>query len=248
MDHLSNAHRYVADRVRGSRHAIALTGAGISVESGIPDFRSPGGLWSRYNPMEYGHIEAFRRDPGKVWRMLLEMDSLLAASAPNPAHYALAELERGQHLWAVITQNVDSLHQRAGSANVIEYHGHGRTLRCDACGRDCPRVSLDTANLPPRCMCGGALRPNFVFFGEGIPSEAERRALLEAQQCDLLFVIGTSCTVAPASLLPLVAKEHGAYVVEINPEPTVISQGIVDLSLWETAGLALPLIVAALRD
>ncbi len=153
-----------AARLRASSWAVALTGAGISVESGIPDFRSPEGLWSKYDPMEYGDIRSFRMNPGKVWRMLVDMDRMLQGAQPNPAHYALASLEREGILKGVITQNVDSLHQRAGSLTVVEFHGHGRSARCDQCGREVPREALELKDLPPRCGCGGPMRPNFVFF------------------------------------------------------------------------------------
>jgi NAD-dependent deacetylase len=243
----SNPHRQAAARLQLSRYAVALTGAGISVESGIPDFRSAGGLWSRFDPLEFGHIESFRRNPAKVWRMLLEMDALLERAAPNPAHVVLAQLEQRQLLKAVVTQNVDSLHQRAGSAAVIEYHGHGRTLRCEECGQVHPRQRLALANLPPRCSCGGPLRPSFVFFGEDIPPQAHHQAMEAVSACDLLMVVGTSGTVAPASYLPAVAKEHGAFILEINPARTEISTRFADLSIAEPAGKALSAILAALN-
>jgi NAD-dependent deacetylase len=242
----SNPHEQAANRLQLSRYAVALTGAGISVESGIPDFRSAGGLWSRFDPMEFGHIESFRRNPAKVWQMLLEMDALLEQATPNPAHVVLAQLEQRQLLKAVVTQNVDSLHQRAGSAAVIEYHGHGRTLRCEECGRVHARERLALATLPPRCSCGGPLRPSFVFFGEDIPPQAHRQAMEAVGACDLLMVVGTSGTVAPASYLPAVAKEHGAFILEINPVRTEISTRFADLSIAEPAGKALPGILAAL--
>jgi NAD-dependent deacetylase len=246
MDVWSNPYKEAAIRLQQSRKAIALTGAGISVESGIPDFRSATGLWSRYDPLEFGHIESFRRNPAKVWQMLLAMDTLLNRAAPNPAHFALAELEQRELLKAVITQNVDSLHQRAGSSRVIEYHGHGRTLRCEQCGQEQARHPSGRRQLPPRCRCGGPLRPSFVFFGEDIPPEAHRQAMAAAEACDLMLIVGTSGTVAPASYLPVVAKEHGAYILEINPARTEISLRYADLSIVEPAGRALPAIVAAL--
>jgi NAD-dependent deacetylase len=238
----------IAAKILGSRYAVALTGAGISVESGIPDFRSAGGLWSRFDPMEFGHIESFRTDPAKVWRMLREMADLLRGAAPNAAHYALFELERRGLLKMVITQNVDSLHQLAGSKEVVEFHGHGRSLRCDRCNKqfDGGDVALD--RLPPRCSCGGPLRPNFVFFGEPIPPEAQYKALDAARRCDLMLVVGTSASVAPASQLPITAKEHGAFLVEINPRKTDLSHLLSDLHIAEPAGQALPAIVAALRE
>ncbi|MEJ5348621.1 MAG: NAD-dependent deacylase [Desulfosoma sp.] len=235
-----------AERLAASTWAVALTGAGISVESGIPDFRSPGGLWSKYDPLEYGDIRSFRANPGKVWRMLVDMDRMLHEAPPNPAHYALAALEREGRLKGVITQNVDSLHQKAGSRNVVEFHGHGRSARCDQCGREVPREALKLQDLPPRCACGGPMRPNFVFFGEGIPRSAYLQAVHMMESCDLLLVVGTSATVAPASHLPLMAKSRGAFLIEVNPNPTELTSLHTDLYVALPAGQALPAIVSSM--
>lgn len=236
----------IANRIAQSHYVVALTGAGISVESGIPDFRSKGGLWSRYDPTEYAHIQAFRANPGKVWKMLMEMERLLSSAVPNPAHIVLAELEKRGLLKAVITQNLDSLHQRAGSSKVIEFHGHFRSLRCDECGERRPKDEVSLEKLPPLCRCGGPLRPEFIFFGEIIPPEAYREAMKAAQSCDLMMVVGTSATVAPASMIPPIAKEHGAYLLEINPTATGLSHRMSDCHIAEAAGTALPAILAAL--
>lgn len=235
-----------AERLRASTWAVALTGAGISVESGIPDFRSPGGLWSKYDPMEYGDIRSFRLNPGKVWRMLLDMDRMLREAPPNPAHYALAALEQAGLLKGVITQNVDSLHQRAGSRTVVEFHGHGRSARCDHCGHEVPREALNLEELPPRCGCGGPMRPNFVFFGEDIPRTAYLHAYSLVERCDVLLVVGTSATVAPASQLPMAAKRRGAFLIEVNPNETELTLTHTDLYVPLPAGQALPAIVSAL--
>jgi NAD-dependent deacetylase len=241
-----NLYRLAADRILKSRYAVALTGAGISVESGIPDFRSPGGLWSKYDPLEFGHIESFRMNPQRVWKMLVEMDQLLLAAHPNQAHFALAELEDRGQLKGIITQNVDSLHQSAGSRNVIEFHGHNRTLSCDVCGTRLPRHAISFSKVPPYCACGYPLRPDFVFFGENIPQTAHEEAMEAAHSCDLMLVIGTSATVAPASLLPSSAKRGGAFILEINPNKTELTYRMSDLHIAEPAGKALPAIVAAL--
>lgn len=235
-----------ASRLQASSWAVALTGAGISVESGIPDFRSPGGLWSRYDPLEYGDIRSFRANPGKVWRMLMDMDRMFHEALPNPAHFALAVLEGAGYLKGVITQNVDSLHQRAGSRHVVEFHGHGRSVRCDQCGREVPREALKVQDLPPRCACGGPMRPNFVFFGEDIPREAYFQAMHMMERCDLLLVIGTSATVAPASHLPVVVKNRGGFLIEVNPNETDLTSMHTDLYVPLPAGQALPAIVSAL--
>jgi len=239
-------YRQISDRLLRCRHAVALTGAGISVESGIPDFRSETGLWSKYDPMEFGHIESFRASPAKVWKMLSEMDRLLSKARPNVAHFALADLEARGILKAVITQNVDSLHQRAGSRAVIEFHGHNRELRCDGCGKHFLRETISLKELPPRCPCGDPLRPDIVFFGENIPPEAHRQAVAAAGECDLMLVVGTSATIAPASYLPVIAKKKGAFLLEINPAVTELSGRMIDFRIAEPAGKALAGLVAAL--
>jgi NAD-dependent deacetylase len=241
-----NNYQQIADRISRSKYGVALTGAGISVESGIPDFRSPGGLWSKYDPREFGYIESFRANPGKVWRMLVELDEVLLRADPNPAHLALAELEKRGILKLIITQNVDSLHQRAGSAKVVEFHGNNRTLRCDSCGQRFPRETVSMKSLPPRCPCGKALRPDLVFFGEPIAGDAYQRAMAAAKKCDFMLVVGTSASVAPASYLPRIAKENGAFLLEVNPEISELSYHMTDFHIAESAGVALPGIVAAL--
>ncbi len=243
-----NDYRKFSEILCKSRHAVALTGAGISVESGIPDFRSKDGMWSRFDPAEYAYIESFRSDPVKVWKMLAEMDSLFARVQPNAAHAALSEFEKLGLLKAVVTQNIDSLHQRAGSSNVIEFHGHFRSLHCDCCGKIQMRQDTKLDALPPRCSCGGPLRPDIIFFGEGIPGDAYRRAFEEAEKCDLMLVIGTSALVSPASMLPRVAKKAGALLLEINPTASELSHSITDLLVMEPAGKALGAILEIVRE
>ncbi len=230
----------LAGLIRQSRHAVALTGAGISVESGIPDFRSKGGLWERFDPREYATIQAFRRQPAKVWVMLQEMEALLLAARPNPAHLALAELEARGLLQGVITQNVDNLHQAAGSRNVVEYHGNALRFFCLQCRGRWERAALDFARLPLYCYCGGLIKPDVVFFGEAIPPAAQTAANLLVAACDLLLVIGTSGEVAPASFLPAAAKAAGAVVVENNLEHTSLSRTVTDFFLAGPAGRRWP--------
>ncbi len=238
----------LAERLRQSRYAIALTGAGISVESGIPDFRSKNGLWSRFDPMEFAHIDSFRADPQKIWKMLFEMDVLVGNAKPNAAHYALAALESMCILKAVVTQNIDSLHQRAGSVNVIEFHGHGRTLRCDRCRKKFDRMAVSLERLPPLCSCGSSLRPEIVFFGEDIPMEAYRQAMAATRRCDFMFVVGTSATVAPASFLPRAAKDNGAFLLEVNLTKTQLTENYSDMHIAESAAVMLPAILAQLNS
>ena len=231
-----------------AQEAIALTGAGISVESGIPDFRSATGLWSKYHPKEYATIEAFLADPQKVWRMLAEMVILVGQATPNPAHISLTHLEQMGRLHAVITQNVDGLHQAAGSRRVIEFHGSSNTLSCLSCGYGTGRDALSLDQLPPVCpQCSSILKPDVVFFGEPIPWKAHQEAMALARRCDLLLVIGTSAMVYPAADIPTTAKECGAKIIEINLEPTPLTHDISDYIIEGSSGEILPKVVKTLR-
>lgn len=236
-----------ASAIRSSRKTVALTGAGISAESGIPTFRDPGGLWDRYDPEEYATIDAFRRNPGKVWQMMRDFTELKTPQ-PNPGHYALARLEQMGFLSCIITQNVDNLHQASGSQDVIEFHGNLRQAVCQSCDKMLPLAEVSLETLPPYCSCGGVFKPAFVFFGEPIPSHAQSRSSEEAQNCELMLVIGTSAEVYPAAAMPGVAKEAGARVIEINPEPTNLTGAISDFIIQGKAGVVMPQIVAAIKD
>jgi NAD-dependent deacetylase len=218
-----------------SRRTIALTGAGISVESGIPDFRSAGGLWSRYDPAEYATIDAFVANPEKVWNMLREMGEVVGNAKPNKAHIGLGRLEKAGYLHCVITQNVDNLHQEGGATNVIEYHGNSSTLSCLRCRRRY-RAEDKRGEHVPRCECGRVLKPDVVFFGEGIPAEAMSRSYQYAATAEALMVIGTSAVVAPVNSLPFIAKERGAKIIEINMERTHLTNTITDVFLQGGAG------------
>ncbi len=234
---MNKYHRFT-ELLLQSRYAVALTGAGISVESGIPDFRGSDGVWAKYDPLEYGHIDSFRADPAKVWNMLVEMRALVESVSPNDAHYALGELERLGVLKMVITQNVDSLHQRGGASNVVEFHGNFRGMHCDKCQRPYKSSEVSLAELPPLCACGGPIRPDVVLFGEGIPEQAYSLAFDAALKCDLMIVVGTSASVAPASDLPLVAGRRGARIVEINPEVSELPREVTEMHIMEPAGAA----------
>ena len=231
--------------LRRSRFTLALTGAGISVESGIPDFRSAGGLWSRFDPAEYATIAAFNRDPAKVWQMLAAMNALLAQARPNPAHLALAELERRGRLHYLITQNVDNLHQAAGSDRVIEYHGNAATLSCPACGADYTAGECADPKLP-RCTCGQILKPDLIFFGEEIPAAVLEHSRDLATVAEVLLVVGTSAEVSPANTIPIIAKNRGAVIIEINREPTRLTVSTTDMFLSGKAGEVLSAIIARL--
>jgi NAD-dependent deacetylase len=214
-----------AELLSSSRYAVALTGAGISTESGIPDFRSPGGLWSRYDPSEFATLSSFLEDPSKFYRAASEFLSAFTAE-PNEGHRALARLEEMGLLKAVITQNVDGLHQAAGSRKVVELHGNLRECRCLSCGKISPIEVLaeklvQRGEIPPLCGdCGGLLKPNVVFFGEPLPGEALREAFEQVGRCDLLLVVGSSLAVSPANFLPPTAVEAGAELLIVNEEPT----------------------------
>jgi len=225
-----------AQAISRSNKVVAFTGAGISVESGIPDFRGAGGLWEKFDPGEYATIEAFRADPKKVWAMLKEMGNLLESSRPNAAHLALARLERMGHVRSVITQNIDHLHQEAGNTKVIEYHGSYRKLICLRCGRQYAKEDVPLETLPPLCRCAGVLKPTVVFFGETIPSGAHLEAMEEARNCEVMLVIGTSAGVAPANQMPWVAKRNGAVVVEVNLVSSEITRHLTDVFLQGPAG------------
>jgi NAD-dependent deacetylase len=239
--------RKAAEALSGARRAIALTGAGISVESGIPPFRGPGGLWEKIDPFQYAHIDAFRRDPEKVWRVLfMDLKSVIEKARPNAAHKGLYELEQMGILKTVITQNIDGLHQQAGNRDVIEFHGTFAVQRCMICnGRHDPK-NLDFEQVPPRCACGGFLRPDVVLFGEVIPGVSLQRSQVLAATCDLILVVGASATVEPAAYLPVIAKRSGATVIEINAEPTALTHQISDLSLFGQATEIMDQIVAKL--
>ncbi len=231
-----------------ARNVVALTGAGISVESNIPPFRGKGGLWEKIDPMEYAHIDAFRRDPAKVWEVLIKgMKDVIDQARPNAAHLGLARLEELGRLQTIITQNVDGLHQMAGSNDVIEFHGNFAWQRCTRCDERLPTQKVDLARIPPLCRCSGVLRPECVFFGEMIPPEHLARSQLVASQCDVMLVIGTSATVQPASYIPVISKESGAKVIEINPEASALTGSISDYLIAGKAGEMTSRLVAQLE-
>lgn len=238
-----------AARVLASaKQVIALTGAGISVESGIPPFRGKGGLWEKIDPMKYAHIRAFERDPVEVWNVLFKaMNADLVKAQPNKAHHGLARLEQLGCLRTVITQNIDGLHHRAGQQDVIEFHGTFASHSCMICRRRIASSRVDFRRIPPQCSCGGILRPDVVMFGETILPEHLRRAQMLASTCDVMLVVGTSATVEPAAYLPVVAKRSGATIVEINPDRTQLSGHISDMILLGPAGEMIGQLVAAVE-
>ncbi len=239
--------RAARDIVRAKK-VVALTGAGMSVESGIAPFRGKGGLWEKYDPEEYAYIDVMRNNPGKAWILLSEMQKEIVKAKPNPGHLSLAELERMGYLSSIITQNVDGLHHEAGNKNIIEFHGNHRWVVCMQCGKrlKCTEISLET--IPPRCECKGAYRPDVVFFGEAIPYEALTLSHKEAKSCKVMLVVGTSAVVQPAASMPAIAKSSGATIVEINTEPTELTAHTSDYLIKGKSGEVLPKIVDRIKS
>ena len=205
----------VAELLLTLKNCVVLTGAGISAESGIPTFRSKDGLWKKYDPMVYASIEVFRRDPSKYWLIRGDFIRNYDTYTPNAAHRALVELEQMGIVRRVITQNIDGLHRKAGSRKVIEIHGSLREITCLRCGKKYLAPHIPQSD-PPFCECGGVLKPNTVLFGEPLPPNALEAAYRESQTCRVMLVIGTSAVVYPAAHLPVLAKQKGAKIVEIN--------------------------------
>jgi NAD-dependent deacetylase len=229
----------LAQLIRERQPVVALTGAGVSTESGIPDFRSADGIWARYDPMEYATIEAFRRDPRKVWELYGLRLRVLAEAEPNDAHLALAELESRGLLQAVVTQNIDALHERAGSKDVVEVHGSIREAVCLVDGTRVPRAE------PPCPRCGAILKPDVVMFGELLPGPAIDRATRLARDARLLLVVGSTLEVWPVAGLPHKTLAGGGIVAIVNRGPTAFDS-YAALKLDESAGAALGSVVAAL--
>ncbi len=225
--------------IKNSKSLVAFTGAGISVASGIPPFRGSDGLWSRYDPSMFD-IDHFNADPEKSWRLIKDIFySMFENVKPNPAHYALAKLG-----CPVITQNIDNLHQEAGSKEVIEFHGTAKILTCTSCGRKYAFKKSILKKVPPRCsFCGGILKPDFVFFKEPIPAQAYQRSVELAETCDLMLVVGTTGEIMPASYIPYLAKRHGAKIIEVNTQPSNFTGEITDLFLQGKAEEVLPALV-----
>lgn len=240
---MATLYDHVARLLLSLQYCTALTGAGISAESGIPTFRSRGGLWEKYDPTIYASIEVFREDPSKYWTIRGDFIRNYDKYKPNKAHYALAELEKLKILQSVITQNIDGLHTKAGSKNVIELHGSLRETYCLKCGRKYVAPNVPNG-IPPHCTCGGILKPNTVLFGEQLPHDALMKAQQESTTCKLMLLIGTSTVVQPAASLPYWAKQNGAQVIEVNIEQAFSDS---DFFIQEKAGPALARIVEEIK-
>ncbi|HEX5045036.1 MAG TPA: NAD-dependent protein deacylase [Candidatus Polarisedimenticolaceae bacterium] len=231
-------------RLAGPGPIVALTGAGVSAESGLATFRGPGGLWKGHEPQDLATPGAFARDPLLVWRFYAWRRACAAAALPNPAHHALAALSAARPETRIVTQNVDGLHERAGTPDVLRLHGSLWRLRCVEEGEEHEDLRGDLGPLPPRCACGALLRPAVVWFGEALPPGVLAAAQAAVRQAAVLLVAGTSSLVWPAAGLPGIARAAGVHVVEINPEPTPLSDD-ADEVLRLPAGRALPVLAAA---
>ncbi len=218
--------------IRNSSHTTAFTGAGISVESGIPPFRGENGLWSKIDPV-FLNTAYFYKYPEESWKLIVDIFyEFFGKAEPNEAHYALAELEEKDLVNVIITQNIDNLHQRAGSKEVIEFHGNSRELVCINCGTKYEVTEELLKKLPPKCInCSGILKPDFVFFGEPIPEPARTNSFNEAKIADVFILIGTTGEIQPASMVPIYAEKNGAKIIEINIEKSNFTNSITDVFL-----------------
>ena len=251
--------RRAAQVIRSASHLVAMAGAGLSVESGIPPYRGPGGLWTKNGEPPMLSYKDFVRDPREWWEKRLlgevdprhplqEMKSAVDRSEPNPGHFSLVELEKSGVLKSIMTQNVDNLHRLAGSEAVLEIHGNRTKLRCTDCVTRWNREDFPLSKLPPTCAdCGGIVKMDTVMFGEPIPADVLQECREQTGLCDCMLVIGTSGTVKPAAQLPLIAKERGATLIEINPEETALTSSC-DLVLRGPSGELLPLLTQIVLD
>lgn len=215
--------------IKNACRGVAFTGAGVSVESGIPPFTGAGGLWNRYDP-KFIEIDFFYSNPKRSWEEMKKIFfTCMDEARPNKAHEVIAKLEARGGFAGVITQNIDGLHQKAGSVNVQEFHGTIHRMHCISCGRKYHTQDVDLTSLPPKCFCGGVLKPDFVFYGEGIPPSAYQNSVELASQADVVLVVGTAGQVMPACSLPLLAKQNGAKIVEVNPQPSTYTDGVSDV-------------------
>jgi len=244
-----------AELLAAARYLVALVGAGMSVESGIPPFRGAGGLWTKYGEPPMNGFQQFLEDPKLWWERRLardgarpELQEAIERAEPNAGHYALASLEEQGTLKAIITQNIDDLHRRAGSKNILEIHGNRYRLRCLQCHARFDESEFTITEIPPRCPhCSGLVKSDTVMFGEPIPPLVLGWCRKEALRCDCMLVLGTSAVVYPAAEFPLVAKSSGASLIEINPDETALSCAC-DVALRAPTGEALPLLVSRTKE
>ena len=235
----------IRDQIKDSKKIVFVTGAGMSQESGIPTFRGKDGLWRNYDAMKLATIGAFYENPKLVWEWYNERRSNILSAQPNEGHKAVAELEKYANV-VVLTQNIDGLHQRAGSSEVLELHGSIIKIKCTVCDfRD--EIVTEFSQIPPLCKCGNILRPDVVWFGESLPQDIWQKAMIHSSQCDLMIIAGTSLVVSPANTLPLYAKQNNAILIEVNPQDTEMSSEM-DLMIRDTSANALPEFVSVFKE
>lgn len=248
-----SAYAQAFDLLRAARHVVVLTGAGISTESGIPDFRSPGsGMWSYSNPLDVASIWAFREQPAHFYTWIRPLSRKFLSARPNPAHLALATLQKAGLVKAIITQNIDDLHQQAGADRVLQIHGHTRTATCLGCGTGVDSrpmwEAVSRGETPAQCAhCGGLLKPDLILFGEDLPHHILEEAQQEALNCDLMIVAGSSLEVMPAADLPYLARRRGARILIMNLSPTLMDSQ-ADLVLRENLAVSMPKLVKGWLD
>ena len=235
----------IKDRIKNIEKVVFVTGAGISQESGIPTFRGKEGLWRNHDPMKLATIDAFYDNPKLVWEWYNERRKNIFQAQANQGHKAIAELEKYTQV-VVLTQNIDGLHQKAGSSRVLELHGSIVKIKCSACDFK-NEIWTEISKNPPLCKCGNILRPDVVWFGESLPQNVWRKAMVLASECDLMVVVGTSLVVSPANTLPIYAQQNNAIMIEINPENTGMSSEM-DLVIKDSSTIALPKLVSLFQQ
>jgi len=235
----------VAQKLKGSKKIVFVTGAGISQESGIPTFRGKDGYWRKYDPMKLASIDAFYDDPKLVWEWYDDRRKNILDVKPNEGHFAISQMEEFKDI-VVLTQNIDGLHQRSGSTNVLELHGSIIRIKCTVCDF-IDNITENFESLPPKCKCGSMLRPDVVWFGEPLPQNIWQSAIKEASICDVMIIVGTSLVVSPANTLPVYAKQNGAILIEVNPEKTVMSNDMT-LSIQATSVGVLPKMLSIFKN
>lgn len=234
----------IEDQLKNAQKVVFVTGAGISQESGIPTFRGKDGLWRNYDAMKLATIDAFYENPKLVWKWYNERRQNVFNAEPNLGHKAIAELENFLQV-TVLTQNIDGLHQQAGSSKVLELHGSIVKIKCTSCDfKD--EIFTQFSKLPPLCKCGSILRPDVVWFGEVLPQDVWKEAIIQASSCDVMIIAGTSLVVSPANTLPIYARQNNATLIEINPEKTIMTPEM-DLSIRSTSAIALPELVSIFK-
>ncbi len=235
----------IKDHIKDIKKIVFVTGAGISQESGIPTFRGKDGLWRNYDAMKLATIDAFYDNPKLVWEWYNERRVNIFAAQANLGHKAIAELEKYVQV-VVLTQNIDGLHQKAGSSEVLELHGSIVKIKCTVCDYK-DEIMTEFSEIPPLCKCGNILRPDVVWFGESLSQEVWQKAMICASQCDLMVIAGTSLVVSPANTLPIYAKQNNAILIEVNPDSTEMSSEM-DLVIRNTSATALPEFVSMFRE